>query len=72
MSYEDQVSLWPGITAGEARAAGEDVDVLVPDDATLLVERMEVVDAVRVDGRTVVSHRLVGARWCWDEDRALN
>jgi hypothetical protein len=64
---------WPGMTAAEARAMGDDVPLEVPDDALLCVEAMQVLDyEVREDGSRQVTWKLIGARWVWDPDDAPN
>lgn len=56
-------AIYPGMTAGEARAAGENIDEDVPDDAILVVDGMALGLA---KGSLEVEICFVNPRWSWD------
>lgn len=67
-------AIYPGMTAAEARAVGEDVPSEVPDDAVLAVDSFVCEARLAEDGRVSVQTTILGARWEWvaEEESAPN
>lgn len=73
MAEHPPCSLYPGITAGEAREAEEDVPEDVPDGAILVVDNFHLGGlTLSPKGGVFLDLHLVNPRWVWCDAEEMN